>query len=301
MEENLTDVLRIQGVNAKGYGSIPKLVMQDPRLTRDAKAIYAYMCSFAGAGDTAFPSVKKICQDLGFKTIETMSKHRKLLEKYGYIKVEQERDANGKFAKNIYTLVQFPTEQEEPKDENSPGDESLPSKNSTESENFGLGKNPIPQKSDSKNNRSFKINRSTKKITTTTTTNLDSNQNLNNTQNHDNVVVVDKPLEQSIKEPELRSAINGEIKEIQKLAKAAGINLTKKNIHELWIVARGDTEQIINGILAAVQYAQNQVVRDMWGLIKKSVADGRLPAVTPVLNSDEMRKKEDKYRDVYVC
>ncbi len=51
------DTLHVEGVRSRGFGIIPKLVMQDKRLTGDAKAIYAYFCSYAGAGDTAFPIV----------------------------------------------------------------------------------------------------------------------------------------------------------------------------------------------------------------------------------------------------
>jgi hypothetical protein len=103
----IENILRVQGVNAKGYGIIPKIVMQDSRLTIQAKAIYAYFCSFAGAGDTAFPSVRKIMFDLGMKDIDSFRKHRKLLENCGYIKVEQLVN-NGIFSSNIYTIISNP-------------------------------------------------------------------------------------------------------------------------------------------------------------------------------------------------
>ncbi|WP_422445354.1 helix-turn-helix domain-containing protein [Thermoanaerobacterium sp. DL9XJH110] len=72
--DELSDILQVEGVKAKGYGIIPKIVMQDPRLTISAKAIYAYMCSFAGSGTTAFPCVEKICKDLGIKDYNTFKK-----------------------------------------------------------------------------------------------------------------------------------------------------------------------------------------------------------------------------------
>lgn len=107
-KKELTDILRVEGVNAKGFGIIPKLVMQDRRLTRDAKAIYAYFKSYAGAGNTAFPSIKKICYDLSFGKEETFRKHFNLLKKYNYIQVEQERDTKGKWGRNIYTVIDKP-------------------------------------------------------------------------------------------------------------------------------------------------------------------------------------------------
>ena len=92
-------------IDAMGFGIIPKLVMLDKDLTVEAKAIYSYICSYAGAGAVAFPSVSLICDHLGMATKRFM-KHRKLLEDKGYIKIIQERGENGKgFAKNKYYLM----------------------------------------------------------------------------------------------------------------------------------------------------------------------------------------------------
>lgn len=99
------DKIIMQGINSKGFGIIPKLVMQDRRLTIQAKAIYAYFCSYAGNGETAFPSRNKIFFDLGIKK-QAYYKHFNLLKEYGYIEVEQVRES-GKFKHNIYTIVQI--------------------------------------------------------------------------------------------------------------------------------------------------------------------------------------------------
>ena len=90
-------------INSAGYGMIPKLVMQDRNLPIIAKAIYSYFCSFTGAGNTCFPSRKKICFDLQIN-LSTYKKHMKVLIENGYLKVEQIKE-NGKFARNLYTLV----------------------------------------------------------------------------------------------------------------------------------------------------------------------------------------------------
>ena len=51
------DVLRTQGIMARGYGIIPQLIARDERLTPEAKSIYCYFSSFAGAGfEPVFPS-----------------------------------------------------------------------------------------------------------------------------------------------------------------------------------------------------------------------------------------------------
>lgn len=72
----MSDKLRVEGVFSKGYGIIPKLVMQDQDLSIEAKSIYAYFASYAGNGTTAFPSVSKIIYDLNIGE-ERFYKHRK--------------------------------------------------------------------------------------------------------------------------------------------------------------------------------------------------------------------------------
>lgn len=108
MAENQTapDVLQVQGRMTLGYGIIPKLAMQDQRLTIEAKAIYAYFCSYAGAGTTAFPSRSKILYDLKISE-DRYYRHFNILKKCGYIAVEQHTDTSGKFKRNVYTLVEM--------------------------------------------------------------------------------------------------------------------------------------------------------------------------------------------------
>ena len=99
----MQDKLITQGINSKGFGTIPKILMQDKRIHVTAKAIYAYFCSYAGGGETAFPSRDKICDDLNI-AIDTLSKYLKQLVAYNYIKIEQQKD-KGKFSHNVYTLL----------------------------------------------------------------------------------------------------------------------------------------------------------------------------------------------------
>ena len=118
MKLDFTDELRIEGINFKGYGIIPKFVMLDTDLTIEAKGIYAYFCSYAGSGNTAFPGWEKIVSDLCINK-DSYYKHYKLLIENGYITVTQ--DAKGGrgqgFAKNIYTIVSNPKKfYEDPKD-----------------------------------------------------------------------------------------------------------------------------------------------------------------------------------------
>lgn len=89
-----------------GYGIIPKLAMQDKRLSIEAKAIYSYFCSFAGHGSSVFPSRRKILNDLNISE-ERYYKHFNQLKIHGYIKTKQSIDSTGKYKNNIYTLVEM--------------------------------------------------------------------------------------------------------------------------------------------------------------------------------------------------
>ncbi|MBO4330679.1 MAG: helix-turn-helix domain-containing protein [Oscillospiraceae bacterium] len=77
-----------EGLKAAGYGTIPKAVMQDPRLDVKAKAVYAYFASYAGAGRAAFPPSPQIVNDLGVSK-PTYQKALRSLQELGYISVEQ--------------------------------------------------------------------------------------------------------------------------------------------------------------------------------------------------------------------
>ena len=89
-----------------GYGTITKEAMQDKNLTIEAKAIYAYLCSFAGGKDVAWPSVSKICYDLTISE-NRMRKHMNLLIKHDYIARYRQRFNRSKtWASNIYEILQ---------------------------------------------------------------------------------------------------------------------------------------------------------------------------------------------------
>lgn len=98
----MEDIIKGIQINSAGFGTISKLAMQDRRLHIMAKAIYAYFNSYAGAGDTCFPSRKKICYDLGISA-DTFGKYLKQLCEYGYIKAQQVKE-NGRFSHNVYTI-----------------------------------------------------------------------------------------------------------------------------------------------------------------------------------------------------
>lgn len=102
-EQNQGDMLVFENAAAHGFGTIPKLVMLDPQLTPQAKAIYAYFASFAGAGTTAFPRRTTIMRELRIGSVETYYRHFNQLIEQGYLSVEQ-RKADGRFDYCIYRL-----------------------------------------------------------------------------------------------------------------------------------------------------------------------------------------------------
>ncbi|AFS79211.1 hypothetical protein Curi_c22080 [Gottschalkia acidurici 9a] len=95
----------IGDIRKKGFGMIPKVVMLDERVSIEAKAIYAYMAGYAGAGDTAFPGVEKMIKDLGIDA-NRFYKHRKILVSLGYITITRTRK-EVKRDNNVYTLNQM--------------------------------------------------------------------------------------------------------------------------------------------------------------------------------------------------
>lgn len=88
-----------------GYGTVTKTAMQDRALTLQAKGIYAYICSFAGGKDEAWPSLSKMCYDLGVSR-QTLQKHIRLLVDNEYIeKAQYYYKETGQFSSTHYTIL----------------------------------------------------------------------------------------------------------------------------------------------------------------------------------------------------
>lgn len=96
------DTIKGFNINSQGYGTVAKAVMQSQDISISAKALYAYFCSFTGAGCSCFPSQQKISFDLGVSK-DSLNKYIRELKEAGFLKVEQEK-TNGRFSRNIYTL-----------------------------------------------------------------------------------------------------------------------------------------------------------------------------------------------------
>lgn len=153
---NRNNEIKLEGILSKGYGIIPKLVAQDTKLTAEAKAIYSYLCSYAGSGQTAFPSVSLMVHHLDMSE-NRFYKHRKYLIDRGYVSIERVRTDNG-FSKNIYTLNQSVSLQNE-----GIGNEGIPNEDirNKSTNNNSINKNSINKTDDDED-----INKQIEKIVT---------------------------------------------------------------------------------------------------------------------------------------
>ncbi len=104
--KELKQLLKNEGILIKGFGLVYKSVLQSKDLNLKAKAIYAYLCAFAGNSNKCYPSVKKMINDLNID-YQTLLKYREELVSKGLIRVEREKN---KFnANNIY-IIEINTE-----------------------------------------------------------------------------------------------------------------------------------------------------------------------------------------------
>ena len=101
----------VEGIKSHGYGTIPKLVMIDNRLTIKAKALMAFLLSLSGAGKCSFPRRDAICMRLNV-TLNTYKSMMNELVSCGYIIVKQRRSKRGSFTINDYHFVIHPVEHE---------------------------------------------------------------------------------------------------------------------------------------------------------------------------------------------
>lgn len=93
--------LELDEVMADGYGIVSRKVMRAEFITNNAKALYSYLCSFAGSGSTAFPSTETIKRELRFCK-DAFYAARRELASYGIIEIETRRTRKG--ARTIYHL-----------------------------------------------------------------------------------------------------------------------------------------------------------------------------------------------------
>jgi hypothetical protein len=102
----LADVIKYDGIKAKGFGIIPKFIMHDRDLTLESKAIYGFNCALCGNGNTTFPSRSTILSSLNLSKDGYYNHYNAVIEQ-GYITVEKSDPSDIK-SHNIYTIVSNP-------------------------------------------------------------------------------------------------------------------------------------------------------------------------------------------------
>lgn len=93
-------------VENNGYGIVFKSLTKNPNIDIEAKGLFAYLTTYAGAKDNAYPSVDLICHELNIST-KRFQKYRKQLVEAGYLSISREKSSN-LYGRNVYTLHHEP-------------------------------------------------------------------------------------------------------------------------------------------------------------------------------------------------
>lgn len=101
--------------NRQGFGRISKFVMCDITLSYEAKVLYSLLINYAGKGNSAYPTLKTLVQNLGTGKSKLHTAMWELINQ-GYIK-KGKMKSYGNFERNIYEIVACP-----PKYESKPED-----------------------------------------------------------------------------------------------------------------------------------------------------------------------------------
>jgi hypothetical protein len=89
-----------------GYGIVYKDVIRSKSLTPEAKAIYSYLCVFAGSDDSCYPGLELMRSELQMSS-DRFYKHMRLLTESGIVTKSQERNGN-RWGHTVYTLNHDP-------------------------------------------------------------------------------------------------------------------------------------------------------------------------------------------------
>lgn len=264
MENNF---IQINGIMSQGYGFSPKMVMRDKRLTIEAKAIYAYMSSFAGAGLTAFPTVELQLAELGISK-NRYYKHRKLLEDLGYITVKQTRvkGEGGKVVngKNIYTIEQFPIEKK---------DSEVPQNKETQENGENTKFSEFPHFEYSHNEPSQ---------------NEESNSNNLNSNNLNNNILLSSSSEEEEEEKKEQDYRKEEVRKLLQVCQLNDYKLSKKDIEALLVTYNFD--KLSKAIVTAA--STNNTIKNYKGYIVSVLND--MDRVKKVDINITKGSKEDK-------
>ena len=277
METTNKNFIQVNGIMSHGYGFSPQLVMRDTRLTVEAKAIYAYMSSFAGSGLSAFPTIELQLHELGIGA-KRYYKHRKLLEDLGYITIKQTRikkDGKSLNDKNVYTLEQFPVEKnlvsKQSHFEHSQNDH--PDKNRLKANFFEHCQNEQSQNEQSQNEQS-------------------QNEQSQNEQSQNDQGKSNNIKSNNIKNNIIKTSSSKEDDEVKKLldiCKLQNVKLNKKDILSLLLVYSFD--KIAKGIITIA--STNSSIKNYKGYLVSVLNDMEKIKKVDININNEYKKKSD--------
>ncbi|MBP0980653.1 MAG: hypothetical protein J5968_00450, partial [Oscillospiraceae bacterium] len=90
-----------------GFGRVSLALMTDKRVSRRAKALYAYFCGFAGNKSCCTPKIENTLSFLGI-CVNSYYKYLNELLTYNYITILHHKDAHGRFAANSIVINEQP-------------------------------------------------------------------------------------------------------------------------------------------------------------------------------------------------
>lgn len=117
--------LSLDGINANGFGFIPKLIMQDTRLSIKAKGLIAFFYSLVQTGCRAYPHRATICTFLQVSKEVYYNALNQLIQ-YNYITVKQRHSKNGRFSVNDYILNSNPCQENKDINKSKASTDNLP-------------------------------------------------------------------------------------------------------------------------------------------------------------------------------
>ena len=264
--------LRFEGIYENGYGLISKSFMKDKRLTIEAKSIYTYLCSYCGGGTTAYPSVALQCADLCISE-NRYYKHRRLLEEYGYIKIEQQKeiveynDGTTKelFTNNIYTIVLNIDEEFKKKE--------APPKKKVKSriiKKVNSKKSNSPQSVDMTTSSSYLQIEGTKAVGMENVGNNNNNINNNNI-NNNNINISSSSKEEDGEKKEEDNTFNKDLKTLMAFCNNVNYKLNKEKAKNI-LIAFG-LDKVIKAITTIISTVDTNNIKNYAGYLTATLKD----------------------------
>ena len=239
-----------------GFGILPKRVMIDPNLSLQAKGIFAYLVTYAGNGNEAFPSLRTISYQLGISK-DTAGKYIKELKENGYLEIEQKKE-NGRFSHNVYKLIPCP---KFTVSESTSADVTIPGNLASNINNNNINNNNINNNNINNNNKKEKETTLDKIIKEYTT-----NNDLVNT------LVDFMKMRKSIKKPLTDRALKGILSKLDTLSynDKEKIEILEQSIINCWSGVFPLKAKNNNSVNSIITKDDNNNSDNIYGNVKKT-------------------------------